>query len=127
MKTKISFISLFIIMTFITACKSYDNVQIRVKNDSEVAIKKILVYFSPQPENYGDLAPGQSSKFKKVTGAYAYAYITAEIEGREAIIHPEDYVGESSLKSGNYTYLLDYNISAHNKYDRLELKLKNEK
>jgi hypothetical protein len=56
---------------------------------------------------YGPLASGKSSDYMVFEGLYRYAYIRVEVDDMEYILQPIDYVGETPLSSGDYTYRLD--------------------
>jgi hypothetical protein len=99
---------------------------IRVANRSDVELRDVIVKYPSQTEKYGNLPPNEVSGFRRITRAYSYAYIQAVVDGKEAVIQPEDYVGERLLRPGSYTYALAYNPAATDKYDRLWLKLEKE-
>lgn len=52
--------------------------------------------------------------------------VKAWINGEEAVLQPTDYVGEKLLSGGNYTYVLQFNTEATEKWDRLRFDLENE-
>ena len=96
---------------------------IRVANRGDIELQNVLVKFPSQTEKYGNISPGQDTTYRKVAKAYGYAYIQAVLGGQEALLQPEDYVGENLLSGGNYTYVLKNNPKAVDKYDRLRLEL----
>lgn len=102
-------------------------VDIRVRNASEVVMRDIVVVFpddggegSPvEPGNaesgevaYGTVEPGAVTPHRTIARAYRYARVTLTVDGEEKILQPTDYVGESLLKPGRYTYELRYDGGA---------------
>jgi hypothetical protein len=96
---------------------------VRVANLSDVEIENVVVKFPGQVEEYGNVPPNGATDFRRVAKAYRYGYIRAVIDGKEAVLQPEDYVGEKLLKAGRYTYVLTYDPTAPDKYTRLWLEL----
>lgn len=46
----------------------------------------------------------KKTDYKVFESAYGYAFIELEIGGKTYTIQPIDYVGETPLEDGNYTY-----------------------
>ncbi|MFZ1412326.1 MAG: hypothetical protein WAS07_12770 [Micropruina sp.] len=84
------------------------SVQVRLRNDSTVAFDKVVVNFSGGPaRNYGALAPGASSGYLQPPDlAYQYAFVGVTIGDQTFRLQPIDFVGESELAPGRYTYAL---------------------
>lgn len=112
MNAKTIVYSLFLsLLILIAGCDSNligsdDQVKIRIQNSTEFEMENIIVSFPKKEVSYGDLAPGAQSDYIKVEKAYRYAYVESEVNGGKAYLVPIDYVGESTLNSGNYTYRL---------------------
>jgi len=81
-------------------------VDIRVENASTHVLADIEVGFPEGRKGYGTLAPGQRSQYRTIKGAYRYAYIEAMVAGSKMVLQPIDYVGESFLAPGRYTYIV---------------------
>lgn len=80
---------------------------IRVANASDVAFERVVVIFADgQKEDYGAIAAGFASDYRDVREAYRYAYISVHFETDSLVLQPIDYVGESLLGAGRYTYAL---------------------
>jgi hypothetical protein len=90
-----------------SAMTAGDPVQIRVANESAVRFDRVVVTFPGQMEDYGAVNAGAMSGYRAVGEAYRYAHIEVMIGQRELVMQPIDYVGESLLTSGRYTYVLD--------------------
>jgi pyruvate carboxylase len=82
-------------------------VEIRIANASAVAFERVVVRFPRQVEDYGALAALSQSDYRAIEQAYRYASVEVQVEGEKLLLQPIDYVGESRLASGRYTYVLD--------------------
>ena len=93
-------------MTFLVSCSRDDesNVRIRLSNISTFEYKNIIVNTSTGNVNFENLNSNQSSEYKTFGLAYRYAFIELEIDDEVYTLQPNDYVGETPLKSGNYAY-----------------------
>lgn len=80
---------------------------IRIHNNSGRDFEHVTVRFPSQTEEYGPLAAGSSSPYHTVGEAYRYAYVKATSGENEFVLQPIDYVGESLLVPGDYTYVLE--------------------
>lgn len=103
---------LIIAITIIASCskKGVNNpseIKIRLSNTSQYSFKNIMVNTSTEDVNFGDLGSGQKTEYKLFKKAYRYAFVRLEIDGKIHTIQPIDYVGETALKNGSYTYQLD--------------------
>ena len=108
-------------MSILVGCTNDDNsseVKIRIANISPFDFKNIVV----SSTTYEDTKSGQESIYKVFESAYRYAFIELEIEGSTYTLQPIDFVGETQLKNGNYTYQIDANDSQE-QYGKLSLVL----
>ena len=80
---------------------------VRLHNASPHALDNVRVNFGEGTVAYGNLAPGQVSDYRLATGAYRYARLEARIGGAPYVLQPIDYVGETRLAPGRYTYRLE--------------------
>lgn len=99
-----------------------NDIEIRISNQSKIAIENVRVGFPSQTENFGTIPPNGTTDYRVVKQAYRYARIEARVNGKRAVIQPFDYVGEKELKTGKYTYVLTINEKAKSEFDRLRLK-----
>ena len=83
---------------------------IRVKNDSDLDYENVKVSFPSQEENYGNIEKGTVTAYRDVKIAYSYAYIEIFIESEKFVLQPIDYVGETSLGKGKFTYVLKVDL-----------------
>lgn len=101
--------------TLITACgilgsDASGSLQVRLANQSSRSMQQALVTFpGADVVEYGAIEPGGTTDYTSVDRAYRYAYVEVMVEGRKLILQPVDYVGESTLEPGKYTYQLNIN------------------
>ena len=103
----------FLALLFVTlalACEtivSTTPVEVRVANASSQIMEEVLVAFPDDEVAYGDVGPGEATGYRTVSRAYRYAYVRTVVGGDTLVLQPIDYVGESLLAGGRYTYRLD--------------------
>ncbi|MFL1010884.1 hypothetical protein [Flavisericum labens] len=116
------FLSLFVTIFALQGCADDDlkNTQalIRISNVSTFDYKNITV----NSADYKNLNSGEKSEYKLFEKAYRYGFVELEINGEIYTIQPIDYVGESPLEKGKYTYQIDANDST-DQYGKLNLTL----
>lgn len=102
-------------LVVLSACaspaSSAGSVQIRVANESAVSFGRVIVGFPTQEEDYGAVTAGSRSSYREIEQAYRYAYIEVHVNDEKLVLQPIDYVGESLLAPGRYTYALDVDAS----------------
>ncbi len=99
---------------------SNDGIFIRLKNTSVYNYKNIIVEAGMTANVYEDLEPNQISEYQEFDSAFAYAFVELEIEGNTFTIQPIDFIGETMLEDGFYTYEISANESTE-QYGRLGL------
>ena len=121
------FLILIIAITAMISCSkdSSDNpsgLKIRLSNSSQYNFKDIVINTTTGDVNFGNLNSGEKTEYKDFNKAYRYAFVKLEIDGKTYTIQPIDYVGESTLKDGSYTYQIDVN-NTQDQYTNLSLTL----
>ena len=97
---------------FCASCQKANDLEpqgitIRIRNASPYAFESVYVNTSGGENTYGPLAAGKSSQYLGgYTQAYRYAYVKVVINGQELVLQPIDYVGETPLSQGSYTYAI---------------------
>src|SRR5262245_36608806 len=76
--------------------------EIRVRNDSKVDFKMVVV----GQKEYGDIKSGATTDYQTWNTAYRYAYVSLLADAKPMKIEPIDYVGETPLGDGYFTYVL---------------------
>jgi len=97
-------------------------VNIRLANTSIYDYEDIIINTTTGDVNFGDLKSGSISDYKVFETAYRYAYVKLEINGNILRIQPIDYVGETPLKNGNYTYEI-HTDTPNEEYGALSIEL----
>jgi hypothetical protein len=95
------------------------NPEIRVANRSQTNFTSVRVGFPSGDVEYGPLAAGAASAYESVERAYRYAFVEVMIGDRRLVMQPIDYVGETPLGGGRYTYAIGLSEGG----DRLTLEL----
>lgn len=97
------------------ACQDPNDVRIRIRNASDRDFDEVYVVAGGQPVTngvyYGSVDAGDVSEFRAFASAYSYAYVRVTHGGQEYAFVPIDYVGETPLSAGNYTYVLGFSKS----------------
>lgn len=88
-------------------------VNVRVANNSSFSFDRVEVVFPENRVDYGGVRANGVSEYAPVTAAYRYAYIEVQIGGQVLKIQPIDYVGETPLEAGRYTYQLNVTVEGH--------------
>lgn len=120
------FITFFICFTLLIACKSDDldpkssdgQIRIRIWNDTSHKMDDVFVK-AGNPNEYGTIESKKKSKYMQYVSAYRYAFVSFKIDGKAFLIQPIDYVGETPLEPGLYTYRLSVD-NLNNPYAILE-------
>ncbi len=84
-----------------------DSTLIRIHNASEYDLLRVEVNTYDEPINYGTIKSDEKSRYKTFEVAYRYAYVRLFVDENEFIIQPIDFVGETPLGSGKFTYVLE--------------------
>ena len=85
-----------------------EGVEVRLRNDSDVDFDRYLVVFPDGMKvELRDLVAGGTSGYFDTAQAYTYAYVQVTVDGKKYTYQPVDYMGETQLKPGRYTYALD--------------------
>ena len=95
-------------------------VEVRVANRSDRDFDQVDVTFGSQKVSYGPVAKGEASEYKEAQEeAYRYALVVVTAGGETFRFQPIDFVGETPLAPGRYTYAL--NIDPNDRQLTIEL------
>ena len=102
-------ILIFVIGFGLISCDIFgeNSTLIRVHNASEYDFLRVEVNTYDEPKNYGPIKSDEKSRYKTFEVAYRYAYVRLFVDENEFIIQPIDFVGETPLGSGKFTYVLE--------------------
>ena len=96
-------------LTLCFGCEDRDDnlsaVNLRIKNTSEVSFSTVQV--GAADKIHTDVASGEYSDYLEYETAYKYAYISLVAQDTTYTLQPVDFVGETPLPLGFYTYELD--------------------
>lgn len=91
----------------ISKCNSDDKkTNIRVLNSSDYDFCNVVINLS-EGRNHGEIKSGENTCYREYDKAYRYAYVSLTIDGEDLVVQPIDYVGETPLGIGYFTYHLD--------------------
>lgn len=113
-------LALCIAISTLLSCANDDsqnsNVEIRISNTSSFDYENIIV----NSTTFENLNSGEESVYQIFKKAYRYGFVELDIDGSTYTIQPIDYVGETELEHGKYTYQIDANNSQE-QYGKLSL------
>ncbi|WP_298506350.1 hypothetical protein [uncultured Maribacter sp.] len=105
---------LVILITSFSCTDRDDNitkVNLRIKNTSEVTYQEVIVV--SDTTKYTNISSGSYSDYLEYDQLYSYAYINIISDGETYVLQPVDFVGESLLAPGFYTYELGLDESGN--------------
>ncbi|MGB3142871.1 MAG: hypothetical protein WBB24_02085 [Maribacter sp.] len=116
---------LILILAISMSCSGDDDsntseLNIRLSNVSPYNFQNIVVNTGTGNTNFENINPQQKTGYKTFETAYRYAFVELEIDGETYTLQPIDYIGETLLENGNYTYEIDANDSQE-QYGKLTL------
>lgn len=121
------FLTLLAVTLLILGCSGddtpSDKVKIRLRNISNYNFANVVVGTPGGTVNYGDIPSKNTTGYESFNTAYRYAFIELQVDGKTYTIQPIDYVGETPLENGSYTYEINANDSEE-RYGRLILRLR---
>lgn len=97
-------------------------IEIRVRNISDYDYKEVFVDSNDGTHDYCDILSGDQSNYKRFQSAYRYAFVELMIDGSVYTIQPIDFVGETLLNDGKYTYVINAS-DEDQRYGRLDISL----
>jgi hypothetical protein len=97
-----------LLVLFLSSCGIQDGgpngVFIRVDNNSDVNFVGVTVQTGNIEQAFGDILARSTSEYREFEYAFRYGAVWLEVEGMDFSLIPIDYVGETPLKDGFYTY-----------------------
>ncbi|MEL6483900.1 MAG: hypothetical protein AAFU57_15920 [Bacteroidota bacterium] len=77
-------------------------VEVRITNTTNFDFEEVIL----MTQEVGTVLAGESSSFYVFDTAYEYGYVKAMVDGKEYVAQPTDFVGETPLGPGQYSYLV---------------------
>ncbi len=103
-------IFLLVVIFILSACEESNDpeaVQLRVRNVSQHDYTGVVVSTGCCSHDFGDIPAGEVSEYEMYESAYRYGFVQLMVGEETFTLQPIDYVGESYLESGSYTYEID--------------------
>lgn len=84
-----------------------DTVEVRLENISRTRVDEVMLYLPDTTLTFLDLPPDSPTPYLEVRRAYRMATVQAVLGPDTARLQVIDFVGETPLARGKYSYLLD--------------------
>jgi hypothetical protein len=97
-----------------------DDTRIRLRNASQFELTNVTFAPGTPRLEFARIAPGAATEYRPVEGAYRYGYLDVLVGGERRQLRPIDYVGESEIGEGDFTYVIT--IDATTRYPAVELR-----
>jgi WD40 repeat protein len=86
--------------------------QLRISNQSGLALHNLVVVFPNERIEFGDVAAGVTTDFKTVShGVYRYAAYNVEVNGQKYAQPVTDWIGETQASGVAFTYFIQVDPS----------------
>ena len=104
-------------LTAVAACDNpftSDDTRIRLRNAS--AFELTAVTFAPGSPRleFARIAAGETTAYVTVDNAYSYGYLDLLVGGEHRRLQPIDYMGESYIGDGQFTYVITVDAASRN-------------
>ncbi|MEK6151653.1 hypothetical protein WIW50_00245 [Flavobacteriaceae bacterium 3-367] len=99
------------VVLFSLGCSDRDDdlnanaVNLRIQNKSSLRFDEVQV--GGVDKVHSQVPPGAFTAYLEYETVYRYSYIRIEADGQTYVLQPIDFVGETPLSKGFYTYELD--------------------
>lgn len=97
-----------------------EGVVLRIENLTSSKLDSVVVINPAGRQVYYNISAGLKTDYKAFDYIYNYAYIEAYYNNTTAIMQPIDYVGETKIENGKYTYRLSIISNAVSNYVNVE-------
>jgi len=134
MKRLIVYILIIGVFSLLSSCKknrpAYTDTQVRILNTTAWTLNDCTVdpfgTFSQNPGpysyNYGQVNVNSNSHYRAFEKIHRYSWVRLTMNNKTYYLTPYDYIGETPLSHGRYTYKISYDAAT----DRLGLELVND-
>lgn len=95
---------------------------IRIANRSNQDFDSVIVNFSKETVDFGQLPKGETTMYRQIGLAYRSAYIEVVIGDKKFFVRPVDHVTEPPLGGGRFTYELTFHPERTDYYTPLGFK-----
>ncbi len=88
--------------------------EIRLRNASTFELTDVTFAPGSPRLEFARIAPGATTEYRTVDGAYRYGYLDVLVDGTRRVLQPIDYVGESVIGEGRFTYVITIDGATRN-------------
>ena len=93
---------------------SDDGTRVRLRNASAFELTSVTFNPGSRAVQFDRIAPGEVTEYRSVPHAYRYGMLDALVGGAQRRIQPIDYVGESVVGDGKFTYVITADQATRN-------------
>ena len=93
---------------------SSDPTKIRLRNASSFELTAVTFQPGNPKLQFDRISAGETTPYATVSGAYSYGYLDVLVGGAHRVIQPTDYVGESTIGEGRFTYVITVEPTSRN-------------
>jgi hypothetical protein len=101
-----------------TACSdpfsTDEGTHVRLRNSSTFDLTSVTFRPGQAELKFAHIEPGATTSYIPVANAYRYGYLELIVDGAPRVIQPIDYVGESFIGEGRFTYVITIDPSTLN-------------
>lgn len=91
-----------------------EGTHIRLRNSSSFDLTAVTFKPGLAEIKFAHIEPGATTNYIPVANAYRYGYLDVLVDGARRVIQPIDYVGESFVGEGRFTYVITVDPSTLN-------------
>ena len=91
-----------------------DATRIRLRNASTFELTAVTFAPGTSRVEFARIGPAEVTPYSDVASAYSYGYLDVRVNGERRQLQPIDYVGESPIGSGRFTYVITVDAATRN-------------
>ncbi len=97
-----------LLIAAVTGCSSIvgSDVEIRFRNASALDLHDFVYQSGGEPLVFARIPAGTTTAYRLVDRSYSYGFIEFRVDTLRYVQQPIDYVGETPLSGGQYTYTI---------------------
>lgn len=88
-----------------------DAVELRFRNASAVDLTDFTYQSASEPLHFDLIPAGSTTEYREISASYRYGFVEAFVDTTRLVLQPIDYVGESRLAGGRYTFVLTVDLA----------------
>lgn len=114
----------FAALSLVAACsnpfRSDDATRIRLRNSSDFELTNVTFMPGAAKVEFARIAPGAVTEYRMVESAYRYGMLDLLVGGVHRRLQPIDFVGESEIGDGDFTYVITIEAATRNPFVELQ-------